>query len=80
MHLSNLLEIPPENVSHNSKIKKQVLLKNNIIPNMTQFAISTFPPGEIAFTHSHQDMNEIFYVQSGNGLAIVDGVQHHLKP
>ena len=60
-------------VSHNPDIKKQVLLANGEISNLTQFAHSIFKPGQIAPAHSHDDMTETFLVTSGTLTAEVDG-------
>lgn len=63
-HLHNLLET---NVSHNPKIKKKLLIANGVIPKLTNFSRAVFPPGEIAPSHVHKDMTEVFFIESGQG-------------
>ena len=59
-------------VSHNFKIKKHVLIENGEIANVTNFSEAVFPPGEVASSHSHNDMVEIFFIKSGKGVLVVD--------
>ena len=59
-------------VSHNTKIKKHVLISNGEIEHVTNFAEAVFPPGEIAYAHSHGDMTEVFFIKSGKGVMSVD--------
>jgi mannose-6-phosphate isomerase-like protein (cupin superfamily) len=59
-------------VSHNSNIKKHVLVPNGEIDNVTNFTKAVFPPGEIAYAHSHHDMTEIFFIESGEGVILVN--------
>jgi len=59
-------------VSHNPKIKKHVLVANDEVVNVTNFSLAVFPPGEIACAHSHSDMTEIFWVESGQGVITVN--------
>jgi quercetin dioxygenase-like cupin family protein len=80
MHLASLTALAAEPVSHNPAILKRVLLRNGQIRGVTQFAESRFDPGEIAAAHAHADMSEVFFVQSGQGTAIVSGVAHILGP
>jgi len=59
-------------VSHNLKIKKHVLVSNGEINNVTNFSKAVFPPGEIAHAHSHHDMTEVFFIESGHGVISVN--------
>ncbi|HKJ04342.1 MAG TPA: cupin domain-containing protein [Geopsychrobacteraceae bacterium] len=59
-------------VSHNPKIKKHVLVSGDEIENVTNFSRAVFPPGEIASAHSHRDMTEIFFIESGLGVLSVN--------
>lgn len=78
MILKHLNEIPFSPVSHNPEIQKQVLLNHQQLPPITQFAQATFPPKAIAPAHHHDDMLEVFFVQSGEGVMTVNGVDHPL--
>jgi mannose-6-phosphate isomerase-like protein (cupin superfamily) len=59
-------------VFHNPKIKKHELLSRGDIEQVTIFSRAIFPPGETACTHSHADMTEVFYVESGQGVISVN--------
>jgi len=67
-------------VSHNAKIRKHVLVSGGEIENVTGFSVAVFPPGEIAHEHSHSDMAEVFFIQSGTGTISVDGQPVSLRP
>ncbi len=48
--------------------------------NITNFAQAVFPPGEIAYQHSHEAMEEVFFVESGRGEILIDGINYALEP
>jgi mannose-6-phosphate isomerase-like protein (cupin superfamily) len=66
-------------ISHNSRIKKHVLVSNGEINNVTNFSKAVFPPGEIAHAHSHHDMTEVFFIESGQGIISVNETSIPLK-
>ena len=72
MKISSIDSTEELEVSHNSKIKKHVLVSNGEIDNITNFSKAVFPPGEIAYAHSHRDMTEIFFIESGKGVISVN--------
>lgn len=72
MKVSSIDSVPKLNVSHNPKIKKYMLVSNGEIPCVTNFSQAIFPPGETAEPHSHSDMTEVFFVESGQGVILVD--------
>lgn len=76
----SLNNIPEQGVSHNTAIRKQVMLQKGDLPHLIQFAQARFEPGQVATAHSHADMHEVFLVQSGQGKMTVDGVVHALTP
>ncbi len=80
MKISKLKDIENSSVSHNAAIKKKVIIKNGEIPNITYFSAATFPPGEIAYSHIHQDMTEVFFIQSGMAEMVIDGQTIALGP
>ncbi len=49
-------------------------------PPLTNFSIAVFPPGEVAHAHQHEDMLEVFYVESGTGEIIIDDVDYLITP
>lgn len=80
MKVLSFSEADEKVVSHNSKIQKHVILENKELGNITQLAQAVFPPGEIAHTHSHTDMVEIFMIQSGEGIIRIDDKPYNLSP
>lgn len=79
MKLVSLTELPIEAVSHNAAIKKQVMLRNGDLPNLTNFAQARFAPGQLAEAHSHPDMSEVFFVTSGSGNICINGTNYRLE-
>ncbi|HEY9886835.1 MAG TPA: cupin domain-containing protein [Candidatus Obscuribacterales bacterium] len=78
-HVS-LHTIPDQAVSHNAAIRKKVMLQTGDLPHLTQFAQAHFPPGQVAATHAHSDMHEVFLVEAGQGTMVVAGQPHNLQP
>ena len=76
----NLNELPDQGVSHNSAIRKKVMLQPGEVPHLTNFSQATFAPGQVANAHAHDDMYEVFFVASGSGLMTVNGTAHRLAP
>ena len=76
----SLATLPRQTVSHNPAIQKQIMLSQADLPHLVQFSQATFSPGQVAPAHAHQDMHEVFFVESGNGHIIVDGASHALTP
>ncbi|MEE9412087.1 MAG: cupin domain-containing protein [Methylococcales bacterium] len=72
MKISSLDQARQQEVSHNPIIKKRTLVKKGEIDHLTNFSEAIFPPGEIAYAHRHDDMTEVFFIQSGTGLINVD--------
>jgi quercetin dioxygenase-like cupin family protein len=79
MKLTNLSELPEQKVSHNPEIRKKVMLSLGELPHLTNFSQAVFAPGQIAEAHSHQDMCEIFFVESGRGIIRINGKDYPLK-
>jgi len=65
-------------VSHDADVQKQVFLKLGDIAHITQFARAIFKPGDTVPAHAHEDMIEVFYIQSGELTIIIDERQHVL--
>ena len=78
MKMVSLADIPEEGVSHNPEIKKQVMLARGAVPHLTNFSRARLSPGQVARTHQHADMHEVFFVESGTGVIKVDGCEHPL--
>lgn len=76
MKLIKLNEVPDQGVSHNSAIRKRVLVEAGELVGITHYARAVFPPGEKAGSHLHNDMAEVFTVESGCGEIRIDDVAY----
>lgn len=79
MKLVNLTTQPKEQNNHNPKITKQVLIPKGAVPHLTNLTQATFPPGELANEHTHQDMYEIFFIEKGSGTITINGTPHQVS-
>ncbi len=55
-------------------------LSSGELAGVIQFAQSVFPPGAVAGEHRHEDMAEVFWVESGQGRIVVEGREYALAP
>ena len=78
MKITQLSQLPPGKVSHNPAITKHLIIGNGEIPHLTNFAQATFPPGEVAYEHCHQDMYEVFFVEAGEGIISINSQEYPL--
>ncbi len=56
------------------------MIANGEIEHITYFSRAVFPPGECAPVHHHNDMTEVFFIQSGSGQIIINDKLIDLKP
>ncbi|MDZ8119349.1 cupin domain-containing protein [Pontiella agarivorans] len=80
MKLVRINDVPETSVSHNAKIRKQVVVENGVVPHLTNYSRAVFPPGEKADRHVHRDMTEIFTCESGCGEIRVNEVGYEFSP
>ena len=80
MKITNLRDLTQQQVSHNPEISKKVMLSHGDIPHLTNFSQATFAPGQVASSHAHQDMHEVFLVSTGKGIMRIDGEEYELTP
>ncbi|MBF2080500.1 MAG: cupin domain-containing protein [Synechococcales cyanobacterium T60_A2020_003] len=80
MKRTALSERPAEPVSHNPAITKRVMLRNDVLPHLTNFSQAEFLPGQVAAAHAHADMGEVFFVESGDGAIAINGIEYALAP
>ena len=80
MKIANLHNLPEQEVSHNPAIKKKVMLSLGDLPHLTNFSQAVFAPGQVAASHCHQDMCEVFFVTAGEGKIRVDDRDCALTP
>lgn len=76
MKLIKVNELPEKGVSHNARIRKRVIIANGELGPVTNYARAVFPPGEKAGSHLHNDMAEVFAVESGCGEIRVNDVAY----
>jgi mannose-6-phosphate isomerase-like protein (cupin superfamily) len=67
MKLTSINNLESQSVSHNSSIKKKVILEKGELGNITNFSRAVFPVGAVAGRHKHDDMGEVFWIQAGTG-------------
>jgi quercetin dioxygenase-like cupin family protein len=67
-----------EGVSHDPEILKRVLLRRDEVPPVLQYAVTTIAPGQVARSHAHADMFEIFLCNAGKGIISIDGSPHDI--
>jgi len=75
----NLQSLPQQGVSHNPKVTKQMMIGFGELSPLVQFSRAVFPAGESAPAHKHEDMAEVFLVESGEGLIRIDDEEHTMQ-
>ena len=80
MKLVSLDALPHEAITHNQNIRKKVMVGSGELGNVMTFAQAVVPPGEVVNPHHHEEMDEVFFVESGLGLISIDGTDHELSP
>jgi mannose-6-phosphate isomerase-like protein (cupin superfamily) len=80
MKRTALNDLPWEEVSHNREIQKKVMLRAGELPHLTNFSQAKFAPGQVASSHAHADMCEVFFVSQGSGIIRIDGREYPLTP
>lgn len=74
--LSHITPIPS---SHNIGMKRVLLAAEESGCGITQIAVTDLKAGEVAEAHVHEDMQEGFYVKSGELDMVLDGEVEHCK-
>lgn len=65
MKRSSLDEAPFEPVSHDPDLKKQVLLREGVLPGIRYVSHIVLAPGSRAGEHAHPEGSEVFYCVRG---------------
>jgi len=73
MKLVQLGKIDAGPVNHASGIMRKVLLGNGDLPASVRLSHALFQPGESVEMHKHDDLFEVFYLLSGQGMLSVEG-------
>ncbi len=68
-----------ESLTHNKKIKKKVFIKKGQIKNLIKFSQAYLKAGQISSEHIHEDLTEVFLIESGTGIVKVDGKVNQIK-
>src|SRR5512147_1404624 len=76
-YLSRLARVP---VSHDPALAKQVLVAPGAFPPLVQLARVSLAPGESTTPHAHEDLVEVFLVDSGTGRMTIDAKTIPLAP
>ena len=74
-----LNHILPVSTSHNAGLKRVLLSAEESGCPITQIAITDLKAGEVAKSHMHEDMQEGFYVMSGELDIVLDGETEHCQ-
>lgn len=75
----SLSRISPVLSSHKVGLKRVLLAANESNCAITQIAITDLKAGEVAEAHVHEDMQEGFYVMSGELDIVLNGDIEHCK-
>ena len=75
----SLNDIIPVVTTHNAGMKRVLLSAQESGCGITQIAVTDLRAGEIAEVHVHPDMQEGFYVLSGELDILLDGVTEHCQ-
>ena len=75
----SLTSIHPVPSSHKVGLKRVLLASEESCCAITQIAITDLKAGEVAEAHVHEDMQEGFYVMSGELDIVLNGDIEHCK-
>lgn len=75
----SLNDIAATSTSHNVGMKRVLLAAGESGCPITQIAITDLKAGNVVEAHSHPDMQEGFYVLSGDLEIVLDGKTEHCK-
>ena len=82
--IAHINDIPPRSSSHvdpqGRPITKQQLVEPFDIPNIAGFSVAALSLKQTMDVHAHESMVEFFYILSGVGSVIINGVETALSP
>lgn len=79
MNITHLDQCEEQGLSHDTDIIKKVLFDEKELPDSVRLSHALFKPGQKASVHSHEDLYEVFYVLSGNGLFLINGNKYRVS-
>ncbi len=71
-------KLPEIGTPHNGRIRKREMIADGEVGPITTYSRAVFPPGERIPPHFHEDMAEVFTVESGRGEIRVNEVAYVL--
>ena len=74
MYINRLEDAELQALSHDTDIMKRVLLSESVLPAGVRLSHAVLKPGQQTAEHDHALLTEVFYVLSGQGELVVDGV------
>ncbi|MDQ6993146.1 MAG: cupin domain-containing protein [Mariprofundus sp.] len=80
MKLVKLDEIEPDHVNHAANIARRILLSEHDLPGSVRLSHALFKAGESIEPHKHDDLCEVFYLLSGQGVLRVEGLDMMISP
>ncbi len=75
----NISDIKTTDLNHSTQTVKSVYFQSETLDPLTQFATATFNKGDIVEEHSHQTMNELFYVEYGRLILEINGNKDNIE-
>lgn len=76
MKLVHVDHIETERVSHDPGIIRRVLLGEDELPGSVRLSHALLVPGQQVTPHRHEDLFEIFYLLSGEGVLTVEDADY----
>lgn len=80
MKIKNIANIPEIPANHQGEILKKVLLNKGEVPHLMMFSSATFQPNQKVEAHKHDTMYEIYFIQSGKALFVINDKEIQVKP
>ena len=62
-----------ESTRHGPEIQKQVILREGVLPNVTQAAIAVLAPHTHTEPHKHDTMYEVYFCLQGSATYMIGG-------
>jgi len=80
MRRANFFELPEEPSHGGSAVKRVLIRKGDALSPLIFMNDAFIERGSAVPAHTHHDMEEIFYVQQGEGFMVIDGKEERISP
>lgn len=80
LKIKNIKDIPKVPANHQGEVLKKVLLNKGEVPHLMMFSSATFKPNQKVEAHKHDTMYEIYFIQSGKALFVINNEEIQVKP